>query len=516
MGWIKHGEQDDAPKRILWLSGPVGSGKTAIAGSIADECYKKGTLVASFFFSAFTGSLSQRLNKHFIPALVYSLLQHESIVGYKEEVLAAIEPDPMVFERRLDQQLDSLVLKPLRKVASVSNRSNWPSVILVDGLDECQGSIASDLGPERGAWTAGPAAQKEILCALSRACVDPAFPFLIIIVSRPEPHIRHFFPTSPCSILNIFLDDKYDPDSDIRLFLKATFSDLRRRFNLPSTWASKDVVNILVKEASGQFIYAATVIRFLDNPRLGPPQQLLTRILEWRDSKPFATLDLLYDRILRTSPDPLLAVKWILYASSRGVSSYPAYCKYLLESYPGEVEHVLGALTSLVGLVDANGNPHFYFYHKSLLDFLRDPQRSSDLHVNEESLEHFTRDRYYQTLQARGPQSKAADQPTDPPFPEFLNVFCVNLFYNVDPYREYTSGDVEWWLLHRYKSHQSRRIPKIFAEVHNKCKWYGCLPACDVWRKGILRHCREHGWPMPTIGERLWDRFKSSGTMSVG
>ncbi|TEB27801.1 hypothetical protein FA13DRAFT_857774 [Coprinellus micaceus] len=113
-------------------------------------------------------------------------------------------------------------------------------------------------------------------------------------------------------------------------------------------------------------------------------------------SRPFAPLDLLYDRILRTSPDPLLAVKWIRFVNNQQISFYPLYPKYLLESYPGETEHVLGTLTSLVGLADENGKTGFHIHHKSLLDFLGDPHRSSDLHINKESLCHFT---------ARGPQS---------------------------------------------------------------------------------------------------------------
>ncbi|TEB27828.1 hypothetical protein FA13DRAFT_1599064, partial [Coprinellus micaceus] len=36
MSWIEHGERENTPKRVLWLSGPTGSGKTAIAGTIAD------------------------------------------------------------------------------------------------------------------------------------------------------------------------------------------------------------------------------------------------------------------------------------------------------------------------------------------------------------------------------------------------------------------------------------------------------------------------------------------------
>jgi hypothetical protein len=396
MSWIQHGEDDDTPKKILWLSGPAGSGKTAIAGTIADECYKEGLLAASFFFSAFAGAGARRLKKPLIPTLVYRLLQHESIFGLRGEVLAVIERDPGVFERHLDQQLEELILKPLRKVASRSDRQHWPRVVIIDGLDEC----------ECDGKSAGADAQKEILSALSRACKDPAFPFCMIVASRPEPAIRHVFSTSLNHILNIFLDDKYDPDFDIRLFLEVMFSDLRRRFNLPSRWASKDVVNLLVKEASGQFIYAATVIRFLDNTSQGSPQTQLSRLLEWRgldSSGPFASLDALYSRIMHTSPDPPLAAKYLLFihdqlqvCSTSG--SLSQYVKKLLDFYPGEPEYVLGNLTSLVRLLDGSGMPDFRFYHKSLLDFLADPHRSSDLHVSKECRSYFAEDVYYQIL----------------------------------------------------------------------------------------------------------------------
>jgi hypothetical protein len=489
MGWIEHGEKDGAPKRILWLSGPAGSGKTAIAGTIADVCYKRGLLAASFFFSAFAGSMNRRFGRPLVSTLVYSLIRHKSIVGLKEEVLSAIEDDPIIFERHLDQQLETLILRPLRNVSGRSDRNHWPAVIIIDGLDECQGRSESDIGPGGPVPALESSAQKEILAALSRACEDPDFPFRIVIASRPEPVIRHSFSTSPCPTLNIFLDDKYNPDSDIRLFLQAMFNNMRRRFNLSSTWASMNVIDILVKEASGQFIYAATVLRFLDNPRLGSPQQLLTRVLEWRslnDSKPFAPLDLLYDRILRTSPDPLLAVTWIRFIDSQRPSSFPAYSNYMLESYPGETEHVLGTLTSLVRLVDENAEPSFHFYHKSLLDFLKDPQRSADLVVNYQSLALFLKERYYQTLQgvywyeifnlapyaeanaARGPRSKATDQSTDLLSLQFFGLFCYYLPYYVEQDRKYTSGDVEWWLLHLDESNWEEGIPRMFSSVHRQ------------------------------------------------
>ncbi|TEB27799.1 hypothetical protein FA13DRAFT_857750 [Coprinellus micaceus] len=507
MSWIGYGEQDEAPSKILWLSGPAGSGKTAIAGTIADECYKQGLLAASFFFSAFATSINRHSKNLLIPTLVYRLIQHESIVGLKGEALAVIERDPIVFERHLDQQLEELVLKPLRKVAGRSDHCHWPKVIVIDGLDECQGDEQ----------TSGSDAQKQILSAFYRACRDPAFPFRIIIASRPEPVIRHFFSNSPNLSLNIFLDDKYDPDADIRLYLEAMLSDIRRRFNIPSTWAAKEVVDRLVKEASGQFIYPATIIRFLDNPQLGAPQQQLTRLLEWRrldNSKPFAPLDALYQRILRTSPDPVLAVKWLLFINRQtSTNGLGAWYIRALESYSGELDYVLGSLTSLVRLVDDEGEPEFHFYHKSLIDFLGDPHRSSNLHLNEESLIRFARDQYYQVLQARGPQSNPdLSAAASTRAWTFLETFCWCLPVGyIDPRRRYTSADVKWWLVNLKGSDLDTYIPTMFSSIHEECKWYRCLPSCAVWRKGVLRYCREKGWRVPAATELLWDRFKKRG-----
>ena len=486
MSWIRHGEEDDKPAKLLWLSGPAGSGKTAIAGTIADECYKAGLLAASFFFSAFAGSKNRCWKKPVIPSLIYRLIQHKSIVGLKEAVLAVIEDDPMVFERHLDQQLEELVLKPLRKVAGLSDPRLWPQVIIVDGLDECQGNSELDVGAEQDGRESRTTAHKEILSALSRACADPSFPFRVIIASRPEPAIRHFFSTSPGLALNIFLDDRYHPDSDIRLFLEAMLSDIRRRFKLPSTWASRDIVDLLVKEASGQFIYAATVIRFLDNSRQGPPQKQLSRLLEWRrldNAQPFAPLDALYKRILHTSPDPALSVKWLLLIHEHSDVGHPTwYLKELLESYPGETEYVLGNLTSLVGLPDEQEGSRFRFYHKSLLDFLKDPSRSCELYVHEEDVKRFTEKRYYDVLRGRyrgsitylvctththpgrGPQATTTYTPSR----DFAAHFCKCLERYTDHLAKYSSSDVEWWLAESPAVSREDDIPCMFASIHKR------------------------------------------------
>ncbi|TEB33811.1 hypothetical protein FA13DRAFT_1789635 [Coprinellus micaceus] len=79
LSWITQGDQDEQPMKMLWLSGPAGSGKTAIAGSVADVCQARGILAGSFFFSSFSPS-PQRSSKQFLVAtLAYQLFKHETL-----------------------------------------------------------------------------------------------------------------------------------------------------------------------------------------------------------------------------------------------------------------------------------------------------------------------------------------------------------------------------------------------------------------------------------------------------
>jgi hypothetical protein len=416
--WIRHGDADDEPRQILWLTGPAGTGKTAIAGSVADKCQREGWLAASFFFSAFAGSPTRRSKMRLITSLAYQLIQHDAIHGLKDLVLAAIDHDPLIFDKRLDHQLRVMILEPLRKLSKQKPQSieQWPLAIIIDGLDECTGQTAPN-ATQKEARRSKEESHKEILSVLMQAANDPAFPFHIIIASRPEPVIRDFFSAFPDIAHEIFLDEKYDPDSDIALFLSSKFVDIRRRYNLPTEWVPAttfstiatiaDVIEFLVRESSGQFIYAVTAVRYIEDGT-HPPQEQLKRVLEWRrqdESGPFAPLDALYRRIPETSPDPLLAAKWICSIDpirQNTVYGYhmDQYVKALLETSLGEMEYLLRSLPSLLGVHDDKGALNFRLYHKTFVDFLEDQSRSADLHISADVLRQYLCERHYRVLKS--------------------------------------------------------------------------------------------------------------------
>jgi hypothetical protein len=110
------------------------------------------------------------------------------------------------------------------------------------------------------------------------------------------------------SILDLHED--YSTDEDIALFLSAKFAEIQRRYHVSPSWCPRDAIPTLVGNASGQFIYAATVVRFIkDSGRIGDPQTLLHFVLQMginnsASQLPFAQIDALSSHVLRSSPNP--------------------------------------------------------------------------------------------------------------------------------------------------------------------------------------------------------------------
>ncbi|KAF8185991.1 hypothetical protein BJ912DRAFT_800986, partial [Pholiota molesta] len=96
-------------------------------------------------------------------------------------------------------------------------------------------------------------------------------PLLFLIASRPEFEIREAFNGDLLRPLvrSLILDDDFKPDKDIKLYLDDAFKEIHTQHSrlgnpLSSAWPTKYDVDFLVSKASGQFIFAATVERFVN------------------------------------------------------------------------------------------------------------------------------------------------------------------------------------------------------------------------------------------------------------
>ena len=95
--WVK-----DANKvaLFLWLCGPAGAGKSAIAQTIAELLAKAGLLAAAFFFSRNAAGRNDKAP--LVATLVYQLVT--SIPEIRVHVLEALEVDPALFSRSIEAQ----------------------------------------------------------------------------------------------------------------------------------------------------------------------------------------------------------------------------------------------------------------------------------------------------------------------------------------------------------------------------------------------------------------------------
>jgi hypothetical protein len=102
----------------------------------------------------------------------------------------------------------------------------------------------------------------------------------------------------------IVLDEKYAPNDDIRRYLEDEFFRIFTKRNISSIPSDTDIDH-LVSKASGQFIYASTVIKFIDDDDYSPSEQL-DIVLNLRPAclpSPYAQLDQLYIQIFSQQPD---------------------------------------------------------------------------------------------------------------------------------------------------------------------------------------------------------------------
>ena len=371
MDWIV---DIDRQTRFLWLYGPAGAGKSAIEQTIAELCYQKNYLAASFFFSR---SASDRNRKTFlITTIVDQLIV--SIPEIREHVGNALYSNPSIFARSLEAQMDALVVQPLEAAASscgVEFMNHRPKVIVLDGLDECH----------------DPESQRYILKVLINSINKHSIPFSFIVASRPEQHIREAFDVKLLSSLTtrLVLDDKYHPDADIRMFLQSKFQDIKNRHpshaHLSSSWPSDEEVERLVQKSSGQFIYASTVIKFIDSHRHWPPDRLdiIFGISPRGKTTPFAEIDSLYLHILTSASDnidralEIFAV--LLFLHHRELQITPRFIESFLTLREGEVFTILSDLHSIMAVPSADERDlPLRFFHASLGDFLTDHSRSGD------------------------------------------------------------------------------------------------------------------------------------------
>ena len=272
----------------------------------------------------------------------------------------------------MDVQLQTLIVNAFQLLSPLPQRSY---LVIIDGLDECHDK----------------ASQQSILRLLCETITVHELPLRFLIGSRPESHIRASFDQESLYTIThrVVLDETFNPGRDIRVFLKDGFAKICANNSIPThvkqPWPEEGIIDLLVQRSSGQFIYPATVLKFVGADFCSPTKQLALVLKP--DSTAFSDLDLLYTQILSVYPsaEKIVQILGIIIASDQNL---PEVIEDILEMEEGELKLVLRGLSSLMeDKYDAkNLNEGSYviphFAHASFGDYLVDLSRSGPFHVN--------------------------------------------------------------------------------------------------------------------------------------
>ena len=366
-----------------------------IAQTICDSSATRGDLLASFFFQR--GSPDRGAIRTFVPTLTYQIAT--AIPYFRKAIGKVVARDPAVLHMDCSTQFTKLILEPFQSQAFPTGN---PFLIVIDGLDEC----------------AGRENQRDILKnVLSMAANHLRFRF--VVLSRPEPHIKDIFNTliqnGDVTVTPVFsINDHHSAIEDVYIFLRNKFDELASMEkhlpalrSVPRPWPPHEVVCDLAWRSGGYFIYASTLLRYLDDDEYSPCTKKLDEVVRMCNvtATPFAELDKLYTEILSTCPDRaqlllVLGCLLLLRAEDMLLPSVEKIELVLGLRWPGEALATLRGLHSVITFEPRPRQPKRYppfeseaplyssirpvLIHASFSDFLLDENRSKSFFIDPE------------------------------------------------------------------------------------------------------------------------------------
>jgi len=376
---------------MKWMLGGAGEGKTALLLTFADLCRRHRRSVGAFFASNRIADCSD--GSRIIITLAVQLMQ--SLPSTAKYIDKALRQDPQILSKGREVQMRALIVEPIKRIATMTRflstitfgLKSYPTLIVIDGLDEVTGKEV----------------QTDIIRIIGNIMNDIRLPLRFLVSSRPEPHIveaiqslRSRFPEERVSIMDLRKDVLVH--RDIRCYFKIKFEEIRaKEDDLPLDWPGEDVVDQLVDKASGQFIYATTIMPYIMFEYHSPDERLaiIRGLLETPPGdEPYHNLDELYTLIVRnaTRRGDILQILALLITINRLISTanapagtFALLCSpfklgEILGLKRGEVRRCLRDMHSVVNVGDDKSD--IQIYHKSFPDFLLDSSRSKEFAID--------------------------------------------------------------------------------------------------------------------------------------
>ncbi|KAF5367685.1 hypothetical protein D9758_009894 [Tetrapyrgos nigripes] len=372
LGGLMKWAEDDSDRRVYWMNGMAGTGKTTIAYSFCQQLQNKRILGASFFASRAGEETAD--HSCILPTIAYQLARCS--FAFSSALLKCLEDEEASGSSALHSQFNKLILKPAQ--GAESSMGQKLLIIVCDGLDECRN--LSQIS--------------RILSILIKNA--HSLPIKFYISSRPTSEISIQFPLNKHPGCRLHDVEEYYVRKDIKIFLEHRFAEIRTEKSISEQgWPSEDQLNQLLDLSGRLFIYAATACLFVADPRIQNPdstQKALRDILSYSASNPtpgneasHGELDALYCTVLSSAhrddkENEILKNVLHLITTAQTPLSQTAIAELLpIDISSRFLQSTLSSLQSVIS-VPANHSQPIQIFHASFPDFLSDKDRSKTYH----------------------------------------------------------------------------------------------------------------------------------------
>jgi len=185
--------------------------------------------------------------------------------------------------------------------------------------------------------------------------------------------------------------DRKSERVDISVYLRTNINHIRERHpfgkRIPRRWPLESDLETIVKKSGGQFIYASTIIRYIESPKYNPHHRL-QHVLGISSSNsgedPFAELNSLYQALMSSVENVLAAIEilgiHLVKSSSKFWTPTTVRSKFDFKGHfcSLDADIVLAPLASVLKCEDGD----IQLYHLSFAEFLLDYTRSGKYFVH--------------------------------------------------------------------------------------------------------------------------------------
>ncbi|CUA73703.1 putative WD repeat-containing protein slr0143 [Synechocystis sp, PCC 6803 substr. Kazusa] [Rhizoctonia solani] len=381
---IRQWSRDIGASNVCWVTGMPGTGKTTIAYSLSEILEKQKTLGATFFCARRSTECHDATR--IFPTIAYQLARYST--SFQNTLCEVLSQHPDIIWQKISTQFEQLIKVPLTAVRDdLPVKDGLPEnvVVVIDGLDECT--------DKKGVT--------QVLASLFQHA--EALPLKFFLTSRPEAATHHKLMSQgqgPCSFIDLRTLGKSTVQEDIKAYLQKELQPMS--LNL-------DQIDRLVQKSGNLFLYAATIVRYIQprNPLVNR-QDRLKEILAMKSKfdATYAEIDALYLAVVRAvmeesglnneEQESLKLILWTVLCAQQSIDIEAIRVLNKLATRD-QVDRALQSLASVLNV--SQDGELVSTIHTSFIEFMFDSKRSMSYYCNMGTHNRWLTERCFELMQ---------------------------------------------------------------------------------------------------------------------